>query len=240
MKRYTAIYEDVSSDIEQRKEAVEIYETLQAYISKNLKNIQITADNPFNDYHIKRNKVGGYTFVYEEIDDLHPNLIFQFNPIDEAFKGGLGRYGKYIIIVLNVLIGQYDLKYIDTRLIGNKATIIHELIHYLDELRFGTTYRGDTIKKYKTGGIEAYINTPEEFNAHYQELTSRIENVLTLIEKSKEYILSSYKSFRFYLISSAENADIIKKLNVKYKKKLDKRLYQFYIYLVDKFKYEKI
>ena len=72
--------------------------------------------------------------------------------------GGISFKG---VIVNANLLGDYNGKYMDTRL--DKDTFIHEYIHFLDHLRYRSRGLGKTSAKYlDTDDIEGYYNTPEE------------------------------------------------------------------------------
>jgi hypothetical protein len=107
-----------------RKEAEAIIDDIKSILSKNYD--KILKGDTLNGTLVK-NKVGGYTFMYPKWNRNYPDLVFQFNPRDEMVKGGTGHADNYTVIVINALLGEYDLKYIDSRL--NRDIVLHEIIH---------------------------------------------------------------------------------------------------------------
>ena len=148
-------------------------------------------------------------------------------------------------IVITNLIGPYDGQYIDTRLAGNhKQPFIHEYIHYLDFLRYRNRGISEPNARYMDrGDYEAYYNTPEEFNAFYQEgqselvrswknLSDRFAHRPEFLNDFKKEKLKSYKAFQDWVIGvEFFNRDFITHINGKYLKKFKKRLANLYMYI---------
>ena len=161
------------------------------------------------------------------------------NPIN---VGGVKH--KAVIVTTN-LIGPYDGRYIDTRLAGNhKQPFIHEYIHYLDFLRYRNKGIGKPNARYMDrGDYEAYYNTPEEFNAFYQEgqselvrvwknLSDRFAHRPEFLADFKKKKLESYKTFQDWAIDvEFFNKDFLTYINSKYLKKFKKRLANLYMYI---------
>ena len=143
-------------------------------------------------------------------------------PSDVKVGYGIGKWNGYIVITINNLKEPND----DSK-IGNlwKSSIIHEFIHYLDRKRYKNF-------DYKTKNDTAseYFNNPAEFNAYYQEFSTRlfkdvfVGDMLPLFKEK----FKNYNDFKDYVIQVYDK-DWIKHLNDTNKKKLDKRLYNQYV-----------
>ena len=120
----------------------------------------------------------------------------------------------------------------DTRL--DKDTFIHEYIHFLDHLRYRSRGLGKTSAKYlDTQDIEGYYNTPEEFNAYYQEGQNQIVRMWkNLPDDFKKKRLESYKAFQSWVIDvQFFDRDFLTYIDKKYLKKFKKRLANLYMYI---------
>ena len=143
--------------------------------------------------------------------------------------GGISFKG---VIVNANLIGDYNGKYMDTRL--DKDTFIHEYIHFLDHLRYRSRGLGKTSAKYlDTQDIEGYYNAAEEFNAYYQEGQ---KSDCSYVEKSRDDFkkkrLESYKAFQSWVIDvQFFDRDFLTYIDKKYLKKFKKRLANLYMYI---------
>lgn len=106
-----------------------------------------------------------------------------------------------------------------------KNTIIHEFIHYLDQKR----KKDQTFTRTSAKHSKDYYNDPHEFNAWYQadidEFMDEFDYYPHIRMKIKKM---SFKEFRQYMENQQLTSDFVKNLNRKYKRKLDKRLYQLY------------
>jgi len=120
----------------------------------------------------------------------------------------------------------------DTRL--DKNTFIHEYIHFLDHLRYRDRGLAKTSAKYlDSNDIEGYYNTPEEFNAYYQEGQSQIVRIWkNLPDKFKQKHSKDFKAFQDWAIDiNFFDRDFLTHINKKYLKKFKKRLANLYMYI---------
>ena len=183
-----------------------------------------------------------------DIDKNFPSLsevVLFFIPTKSTSRGGVTIAGGFTnkslkvggisfkgVIVNANLIGDYNGKYMDTRL--DKDTFIHEYIHFLDHLRYRSRGLGKTSAKYlDTQDIEGYYNTPEEFNAYYQEGQNQIVRMWkNLPDDFKKKRLESYKAFQSWVIDvQFFDRDFLTYINKKYLKKFKKRLANLYMYI---------
>ena len=84
------------------------------------------------------------------------------------------------------------------------------------------------------GDYEAYYNTPEEYNAFYQEGQSQLIRVWKGVpDDLKKKKLKSYKAFEAWVVFQMEffDKDFITYINDKYLKKFKKRLAGLYMYI---------
>ena len=183
-----------------------------------------------------------------DIDKNFPSLsevVLFFIPTKSTSRGGQTIAGGFSnkslkvggisfkgVLVNTNLIGPYNSKYMDTRL--DKDTFIHEYIHFLDHLRYRSRGLAKTSAKYlDTDDIEGYYNTPEEFNAYYQEGQSQIVRMWkNLPDDFKKKRLESYKAFQSWVIDvQFFDRDFLTYINKKYLKKFKKRLANLYMYI---------
>ena len=193
-----------------------------------------------------------------DIDKNFPSLsevVLFFIPTKSTSRGGQTIAGGFTnkslkvggisfkgVIVNANLLGDYNGKYMDTRL--DKDTFIHEYIHFLDHLRYRSRGLGKTSAKYlDTQDIEGYYNTPEEFNAYYQagqsqiirvwkNLSDRFAHRPEFLADFKKKKLESYKAFQDWAIDvEFFDKDFLTYIDSKYLKKFKKRLAGLYMYI---------
>lgn len=183
-----------------------------------------------------------------DIDKNFPSLsevVLFFVPTKSTSRGGQTIAGGFSnkslkvggipfkgVLVNTNLIGPYNSQYMDTRL--DKNTFIHEYIHFLDHLRYRDRGLSKTSAKYlDSNDIEGYYNTPEEFNAYYQEGQNQIVRMWkNLPDDFKKKRLESYKAFQDWAIDiNFFDRDFLTHINKKYLKKFKKRLANLYMYI---------
>lgn len=164
-----------------------------------------------------------------------PGLYIMFNQGNG--DGGLGFAKDVPVIVFSILLGKWDTSHIHTRL--DRDLFVHEYIHFLDWKRIGHRITGsaDMAKGAISGGLEDYqnyINSPGEFNAYYQEGASVIYSMV----KNPRYTLptldiliggTSFENFLKTVKKKHFSKWFIDHLNPSYMRKLDKRLYRFWM-----------
>ncbi len=230
--------------------AEKAYVIVQKFLTKNKNKLEGEGDDsvihkPF----MALNQFKGVAVRGSDIDKNFPglsDLLFGFIPAQDKggykIKGGVdlkpikvgGVMHKGALIIAN-LIGPYNGQHMDTRFSGNKSAFIHEYIHYLDHLRYRSRGITKASARYMDAGdYEAYYNTPEEYNAFYQEGQSQIVRIWkSLPDDLKKKKLKSYKHFQAWVIFQMEffDKDFITYINDKYLKKFKKRLANLYMYI---------
>jgi hypothetical protein len=100
----------------------------------------------------------------------------------------------------------------------SETEFIHEFTHFLDNSRRGNTYN---FKNQETD--KEYFNSPEEYNAYYQEMLNNIGKIT-----KKEGVKNI--SFEEFLLKIKKYGykNWLKNLDDKYLNKLNKRLYKIY------------
>ena len=183
-----------------------------------------------------------------DIDKNFPSLsevVLFFVPTKSTSRGGQTIAGGFSnkslkvggisfkgVLVNTNLIGPYNSQYMDTRL--DKNTFIHEYIHFLDHLRYRDRGLSKTSAKYlDSNDIEGYYNTPEEFNAYYQEGQSQIVRIWkNLPDKFKQKHSKDFKAFQDWATDiNFFDRDFLTHINKKYLKKFKKRLANLYMYI---------
>lgn len=164
--------------------AEKAYDKVVRFLTKHKDKLEGEGENSIvNKPFIPLTQWKGVALRGTDIDKNFPSLsevVLFFIPTKSTSRGGVTIAGGFTnkslkvggisfkgVIVNANLIGEYNGKYMDTRL--DKDTFIHEYIHFLDHLRYRSRGLGKTSAKYlDTQDIEGYYNTPEEFNAYYQ------------------------------------------------------------------------
>lgn len=101
----------------------------------------------------------------------------------------------------------------------NKEAFIHELTHAVDFSRL-KNYKSKHINQYNLSN-EEYLSNPLEFNAWFTAKISQYNDILHMLPQFK----NSWNEFYNYIL---DEFDFIKHYNTKYRRKFDKRLYQYW------------
>lgn len=223
------------NDYKFRKEAEKFYTNFVKFLKdeSNLDKLRVD-DRQFHGY-----AVGAW-----EIDRKYKDLVIFIAPSkylpNSAF--GSNASGKKVI-ALNFLYADNKspdaFKYIDTRISGAKNDVVHEFMHYLDSKRRKNIHtKNNSKKKLDSGDMEGYYNTPEEFNAFFQEgansITNMAKNDIIPIEKKREWFSKSYKDFEKMALHLFDKG-FLDNLNKKYERKFKQRLYQLYKFVNEKY-----
>ncbi len=201
-------------------------------------------DNPSNLETMGKSKqFRGYAFPAEWVDSKYKDLLiflgYAVPGVDakgSAYKqkGAFGSQRDKYVIVINCLLAPYDLQYVSTRL--GRATFVHEFIHYLDARRYkgkGVLGNADKINK----GPDSYFNSPQEFNAYFQEGANEIVHQINALDKfpdsvrdhfEKKIFGSGFGDFYKYALTKMDKT-FVESLKGKYEKKFKSRLYQLWI-----------
>jgi hypothetical protein len=180
--------------------------------------------------------------------DAFKKIFLVFYPQTSARAGAFGANKKTGIAVIELAynpkdfmgkpIGRFQ-ENLWTFLEREKTTFVHEFTHLVDNLRYSSTKIGkkSSTHKLNTSGFDAYINTPEEFNAFFIELTNFLyTNIITLAKEDPDLadmFLSSYKEFEQSMIGDKKKKEIMKSFTPEYRKRFKKRLYTVYDELKD-------
>jgi len=143
-----------------------------------------------------------------------------------AGQGSL-RSGKPVL-VFYVLIAKGDLSHVDTRL--SKDLVVHEAIHLLDSMRMRSRPVGSA-KRRQAGGDVAYYNSPEEWNAYWQEGARSAESMAEKTPpKVWDYFFGdgSLSSFLVKAPSHFWNSEFVDNMTPETRRKFDKRLATFW------------
>lgn len=195
-------------------------------------------------------KSGNYTIHGKELKFGVPDLIFMFTPKD--FIKGDGAIGvnkdNLQIMIIPILKDYYDDTDLAKRFLNYETTFVHELIHYKTRKK----HKGKAKYISSDDNEKDYFNTSDEIRSYYQEAISKyqksIKNFIKMKKKFEQdgkedqvndiqklinnYIPDSFLKFKeiikVYLLSS-----FLKNLTDENKKKLDKKLYQYYSYIKD-------
>jgi len=108
---------------------------------------------------------------------------------------------------------------------------VHEYIHIMDDIRSDGHVAGGEAR----GNWEEYYNSPEEFNAFFQEAVSGLENALeSMGEDGRGRILQSFEHFSRAFFSYLQD-DFKEAMSQNTRKRLMKRLYSTYDYFLEQY-----
>lgn len=120
-----------------------------------------------------------------------------------------------------------------TYFISMEDTFVHEMTHALDNSRYKNNDKIESARKKnnRTKSYKEYMSTPAEFNAWFTGVLADNEEILEDIFWKKD----NWKEFYSYII---QKFDFVKYLDEKYRRKFDKRIYQYWKYNIKPRKYE--
>jgi len=171
--------------------------------------------------------------IGKDVDEKLEDLVIIFRP---ASKGARYSYGhltqdkQISAIVLPLLSGRYEQLHLADRFGAHKEEFGHEFTHYIDAKRRKSGKQASTTIL-RDKGEKAYYNTPEEFNAYYQEGTTKLLKIAKGLKNTDIRIKSKLfpPDFKKFMKGDERpkkiwGKDFIEKLNPKYKKKFAKRV----------------
>lgn len=224
-KHKHSLREREATDVEYRELADDIIDRLDDYLY----------DDP------KLERIGKNIIIIPaaELDEKLSDVVFVFSPKKKDVSPSFGNF-KPAPGVKAISMPILDTKTpsaedIQNAIADNRESLGHELTHYID-FRRGVPIGSE--KELQKKGIDAYVNTPEEYNAYYQEGMGRLMKVAKILQmrdlEDKQDILPL--SFRAFLKSEKGQQIIgsfLPHLNPKYRKKFIKRLYDAYPKVID-------
>lgn len=118
---------------------------------------------------------------------------------------------------------------------SNRASVIHEIIHYLDKHRYTSTYTGGGYKNPFDNEYRDYLSQPSEYNAVFQSQVSKVDNIIKTKLESKETLklmlldnFDDFNSFREFYADCFNIPTTSDYWNSDYYKKINKRLFQYF------------
>jgi hypothetical protein len=171
----------------------------------------------------------GYGIPLGEIDKKYNDLIVIL--AQKGFKHGFASEGPLNkkAILLSYLQTPFQKKHINTSF--PTKFFVHEFIHYMDfKRRKKEKISVSPARKAEAGKMKDYFNTPEEFNAYYQEGLANIDFFLdnkNVPLSAKMTVYKDFNSFQKFAMREFES-DFIKNLTPANMKKLKRRLAKHY------------
>jgi len=226
--------ESFDSDFFFRQEAEKFANLLISYVKNHAEDL---------DSYPRNRQTRGFVIEGTELNPRFKNLKIilgsskQMGEIgdDSSVAAFFGTSKGFYVIGFYVLLGNYDTKYIDTRITGAKINIIHEFTHYLDILRSVSRKKIKGSAKKAEKSMKEYYNSPEEFNAYYQEGLSNIYSLFLNdkipLHNKRQWLGNSIEDFLEMLGTLGFNEDFLDELDNKYTRKLKKRIYDVYLHL---------
>lgn len=222
--QYLKVYESFLTEIEQSKISRRIFLKIKRAIENDKIDYISTDDSDYvNTSTGRKIQLNGIKFNLKQLDkNFDINILFTqtVTKNESAFFS----YAKKML-VFPILGNQNENEFENNkRLVKirfdlwiDEQLFTHEFTHYLDSLRYSKTYNFSSPKS----KVE-YANSPEELNAHYQE-------IISLLNKQKNKISKmSFNQFLKYSLNlfPKEYMMHLKEINLK---KLKNKLYRFYL-----------
>lgn len=222
--KYLDLFENTSNDKNFRLEANNIFNLMIDYIN----NIR---DDIFSHKMKKNEIILDMSFLNKNYNDL--SIIIA----PGSLSGKLTRMAEFYILELGILNPKKDNKDMTKEEIINllknlKNIFIHEIIHYLDFKRQKNKKTFSNIDS----TLKDYFNSPEEYNAYFQELIDSLEDSIRNFRKTNPKFVNNLKRFGFDKFKNwffEKWITLLPKyeegiLTPKYKEKFIKRLYQYF------------
>lgn len=224
---------DATYDRAARQEANATFDTLLAYLKEQEKH------KDWDEYLIPYEAVDGFYLPLYSATQVpaHYDLFVMFEPSDKAkYSGALGSaylQGRGVTTIhLPCLLQAFDPTYLHTRCSSKRATFVHEYVHWLD-LGRRTNVTRNTQPARRQEGLEAYVNSPPEFNAYFQEVAHELDELIqTYIDHSlgkqlRALLSNGVETFVSKAMSLLPDY-MPSKLNPTYRRKFQRRLSQLY------------
>lgn len=209
--------ENERTDMKYRREAERVYREL-------MMTFEYHKEVPYEVFETHKGSLVMNIADYVFVDDDPFLLILE--PISHGKDGGFGFYkNKHPVVVLYHLPKTKDfLMAMKTA----KTTFIHEYIHYLDWVRMGRKMNVFQQSGRSSVGPVEYYNNSIEYNAYYQETLQKIDERLREDPEMSRFFLQSFDSFFSFFVGRA-NTHYLDNLNNKNRRKLMKRLYDYFV-----------
>jgi hypothetical protein len=240
--RYSDIVETEESDSDLRDEARAASIIFGEWIKDNIDKIKSKLQ-PMNNkqgYKITAFKTG---LPYRDL-----NLYIQIGKMGGAY-GSIRGDNDTKIIVLKILEDLADIVNLDViyHSRGGKIIFTHEMIHYLDDQKnnyiTGKNKSASDLTKNGVFDWSGYMNSPDEYNAYYNQAVAALEDKLDELEGEIDSGRYSYYKDKISAMNAQEfvkwiktpgpdndfmDYDFIKFLNKNYTQKLNKRLARYF------------
>lgn len=213
--------ESEEQDLQFRNQARTIYDQLKSALEKNKDDLLIQSNDE------------GYIVRGKDIDNDLKDFIFKF--VSKGRDTGYAFIKDFHVIHIPALKAPNDPDHLETRLVGNRDSIIHELIHALDQERIDNDIKGSS-DIFKRDEPEDYFNHPNEINAYYQEGVASLEQFFDEIVPQHKGVIQTvvqdkadtFEKFSDWAFENFFNEHFIDHLDQKNKRKILKRLSRWY------------
>lgn len=227
--RLYQLFEDVHDDYDYRRKAERIlFELINELKTNNFSNFMVSYKTDRIEYEINTNA------FYPNLGNENYNIVFVERLVSHIEDDTRGMFtvkgGKhYIYIFVDPFSEKAKPFWKDKTW---HSTFIHETIHHFDSFRNPKLLNPPS--EIEQTDIQ-YINSPEEFNAYYQQAMYDVEKQIRLYQRSDR---SRYEKFYDKNLSSVDrfvdfvvtqiSSKLYSILNPKYQRKLKKRIAQYY------------
>lgn len=232
--------EDTDSDLRDEARAASII--FGEWISDNINKIK-SKFQPMNNKQGYKIRATGVGLPYRDLI-----LYIQIGRMGGAY-GSIQGDKDTKIIVLKILTDLADIINLDViyHNRGGKTIFIHEMIHYLDDQKnnyiTGLDRKASDLTKDGKFDWSAYMNSPDEYNAYYNQAVATLEDRLDELEGEIESGRFSHYKDKLSRMTPQEfitwiktpgpdndfmDSDFIKFLDERFTKKLNKRLARYF------------
>lgn len=224
-------------DREYRQKALDIWQEIKDFLDENEGKKKFGLI-PF--------KIFPGSYIYPKF--FYKKLIVAFlaeEHLEKEVAGGYSSLDPYKILLIPVLKERYDTEFLNTRWIGAKSTFVHEIIHFFDDMRYEKDVKTKlpNLKKRTKKQFQDYFNSPQEFNAYYQEgafsILNSFKGLYKMYSKRRPEVirerLSSYENFMSFYSDHWDSRFVENIKTSKYWRKFQKRTLNLYRWIKDKY-----
>lgn len=222
----TQLFESEDFDAMLRSEAVNAFDTFMNRLKveniNNYENLLAIDTGPF---------YGGYVVPAEHVGlKQYGVYAVVFLPRDGRVRASLGKHKSgEIVLFFNVLLENFSLKHLYTRLTGFKKDFVHEWSHHQLNDRYSPDAKNRDTADIGDMDRVAYFNHPHETQAYYQEMAFEALEFFNTVskvvpERLDEFSKMTTPELISFIKKKFGSEEFVSSLNPKNMRALDKRL----------------
>lgn len=213
---------NLNENKKQRKKINQILDKLSKGLKRNAESVISVSKIANPHITVEGSKIGldNFRFVFEKESFYNTGGQYMYDNVRDVHE--VKSYS------LEKVSKDHFLQNLDSILRTARTNFFHELVHSLDKERFSKDFFGAELEP----GSEAYFNSPKELNAFYQTGINKVER-----EIERDSLMSfdpiedgwdSFKKFKRNFFGHFLGAEWNRNASEENKKRITKRLYQYW------------